>query len=329
MNTTRQQELAQLREIALAEPEIVKGHARYVDEALKENLGSDVAEFLMGMVKRTRDWPQLHCDVIAELERGGRGRLVYASLCKVRADNPDGPLVGYLLGVSLSIRRDYERAAIGFRAALKCMPDLAAAHFLLGVGYQQQRDFPNALAEWDRALAMSPQMAEPYFAIGVMEAQQGNMGAASAKMRAFLERAGKYLGLYRTVALKHLEMAERAVADVLPPRSPSDFVSEAGIRDLLRLPNSPLREQFLGREFFSFHEPGTPPPMIDPKWSAGAKAEFSRDPTLAMVFGGPNQVIFRSAQLEQMLLKKGGQIRAWSDLLLAYKQCGYSTKHMD
>ncbi len=54
-----------------------------------------------------------------------------------------------------------------------------------------------------------------------------------------------------------------------------------------------------------------------------AEAEFRRDPKLALVFGGPGQVIFRSALLEQVLLKKSGQIRDWSTLLRAFGECGY------
>jgi tetratricopeptide (TPR) repeat protein len=206
MNTRRQQELARLRDIAMAQPEIVQGHVRYIEEALKEEMGSDVAEYLLELVNRTRDWPQLHCDVVVALERQGDGRLIHESLCAVSADHPEGPLVGYLLGVHLSIRRDYERAEIGLRAALKYMPDLAAAHFFLGVVYQQQRSLPNAVAECHTALALSPQMAEPYFALGVMEAQNSNMDAANANMLAFLERAGMYLGSYMTAALTHLKM---------------------------------------------------------------------------------------------------------------------------
>jgi hypothetical protein len=55
-------------------------------------------------------------------------------------------------------------------------------------------------------LALSLQMAEPYFALGVMEAQNGNTDAANANMLAFLERAGMYLGSYKTAALTHLKM---------------------------------------------------------------------------------------------------------------------------
>lgn len=104
----------------------------------------------------------------------------------------------------------------------------------------------------------------------------------------------------------------------------AEFVSQRGVADLLRMPSSPLLQKFFGEEFFDFHEPGTPT-VIDPVWTMAARAEFRRDPKLGLIYGGPGQVIFRSAHLEQVLLKKSGQIRDWGNLLVAFRQCGYRT----
>ncbi len=123
-------------------------------------------------------------------------------------------------------------------------------------------------------------------------------------------------------AHKKLRVAQLDRVPALASRISADFVSTRGVEDLLRMPSSPFRQKFFGRELLYFHEPGTPP-VINPQWSMDAEAEFRRDPKLALVFGGPGQVIFRSALLEQVLLKKSGQIRDWSTLLRAFGECGY------
>lgn len=108
----------------------------------------------------------------------------------------------------------------------------------------------------------------------------------------------------------------------------ANILSADGIKDVLRMPSSPLREQFFGKELFHFWEPGTPP-VIDPQWCLDAKAEFGRNTKLGMVFGHRRgQVYFRVSFLEQVLKKRSNQIYDWSSLIKAFGECGYDTKKL-
>jgi superkiller protein 3 len=106
-------------------------------------------------------------DVQALLDRGasdfGNGRYEEAvnDYQKALAINSNSPVAHYKLGLVLTIKGSYDRAAVEVRKAIRLMPD-AAFHDTLGTVLSHQGKYEEATSEYEKAIALDPDLSRAH-----------------------------------------------------------------------------------------------------------------------------------------------------------------------
>ena len=99
-------------------------------------------------------------------------------------------------------QRDFEKAAIHFREAIKINPRYASAYNNLGVMFRNQRRLDEAQKPLELAIAINPQFAEAHYNLGSVYALQKKPDLARTKFRDCLRQDPDYGPAHHQIAIQ-------------------------------------------------------------------------------------------------------------------------------